>query len=144
MSTEIRDLRIEDYVEAKRLWETTEGVGLSEADSRENIARFLERNIGLSFVGVDDAGVVGTILCGHDGRRGLIHHLVVSRDHRRQGLGRALVSRALSALYGIGIQKCHLLAFRDNAPGLGFWRAIGGDERTDLATFSLMTAKNRA
>ncbi|MQK65990.1 GNAT family N-acetyltransferase, partial [Escherichia coli] len=89
------------------------GVGLSDADSFENVARFLERNPGLSFVATDAERVVATILCGHDGRRGLIHHLLVAPTHRRQGLGRALLSRALAALGQAQIQKCHLLVFRD-------------------------------
>lgn len=139
MTAIIRTFRIEDHAEAFRLWESTGEVGLSDADSLDNISRFLERNPSLSFVAIDDAKIVGTVLCGHDGRRGLIHHLVVSSDHRRQGLGRALVSRALAALHEAKIDKCHLLVFRDNVAGRAFWHGIGGDERVSLATFSLAT-----
>lgn len=88
---------------------------------------------------VNERAIVATILCGHDGRRGLIHHLAVTPSHRRQGLGRALVSRALSALRAVHIQKCHLLVFRENAAGLTFWRRLGADERVTLTTFSLPT-----
>jgi ribosomal protein S18 acetylase RimI-like enzyme len=139
MGALIRVFELDDYDRALRLWESTEGVGLSSADSAESIARFLGRNPGLSFVAVDEHAVVATILCGHDGRRGLIHHLAVASSHRRQGLGRALVSRALSALRAVHIQKCHLLVFRENAAGLAFWRRMGADERFALTTFSLPT-----
>lgn len=122
-----------------QLWQASEGVGLSDADSRENISRFLARNPGLSFVAIDGGRVVATILCGHDGRRGLIHHLVVAPSHRRQSIGRSLVERALAALEATNIQKCHLLVFRENSEGLAFWRGIGGEERFSLALFSLPT-----
>lgn len=135
----IRVFRIEDHPRAFELWSSTDGVGPSDADSLESISRFLERNPSLSFVALDGSTLVGTVLCGHDGRRGLIHHLAVSASHRRKGLGRALVSRALAALRDADIDKCHLLVFRDNGPARAFWAAIGGEERVSLTTFSLLT-----
>ena len=139
MAPEIRIFSIDDYRAAMDLWRSTEGVGLSDADSLEGISRFLARNPSLSFVAVDGARVVATILCGHDGRRGLVHHLVVSPPYRGKGLGRALVRRALAGLRKEGIQKCHLLVFRDNKDGHAFWAAMGAEERVMLATFSIET-----
>lgn len=139
MAIEIRAFRPDDHAQALALWDATAGVGLSSADSFDNIARFLARNPGLSFVGVAEGVVVATILCGHDGRRGLIHHLAVATPHRREGLGRALVSRALLALRDEGIEKCHLLVFDENDAGREFWKSIGAEERTTLGIFSLLT-----
>lgn len=139
MSLDIRPFETADHAQAQALWTSTEGVGLSEADSFENIRRFLERNPGLSFVATDNDQLVATILCGHDGRRGLIHHLAVASSLRRRGLGRKLVQRALAALREDGIQKCHLLVFHDNAPGRAFWSGIGAQERSSLGIFSLPT-----
>jgi ribosomal protein S18 acetylase RimI-like enzyme len=139
-NVDFREFRIEDFARARELWESTPGVGLSEADSMDNVARFLARNPALSFVAVEHGNVVGTILCGHDGRRGLIHHLAVSSDHRRRGIGRELVRRGLAALCDSGIRKCHLLVFRENAAAQAFWQRIGAEERTSLVTFSMVTA----
>ena len=136
---DVRVFVAKDHAQAQELWESTEGLGLSEADSFENVRRFLERNAGLSFVVTDQQMVVATILCGHDGRRGFIHHLAVAPTHRRRGLGRALVGRALAALASAGIQKCHLLVFHENAAGRAFWQSIGADRRTTLEIFSLPT-----
>ncbi|MFO7177317.1 MAG: GNAT family N-acetyltransferase [Pseudomonadota bacterium] len=137
MSLEIRTFRIEDYEQAFRLWSSTEGVALSDADSRDGIERFLVRNPELSFVALDAGSVVATLLCGHDGRRGWIHHLVVARAYRERGLARALVQRALASLRDAHIDKCHLLVFRDNDPGQAFWRRVGAQERVELKMFSL-------
>ena len=104
----IREMTSEDYDAVYALWQATEGLGLSDADSREAIARYLERNPGLSFIAVENEELLGTVLCGHDGRRGYLHHLAVARSHRGQGLGRRLAQRALAAhkLY-ISITKCY-------------------------------------
>ena len=141
MPTVFRTFTESDYAAARALWQETPGVGLSAADAPEAIAQFLQRNPGMSHVAWDDEALVGTILCGHDGRRGLIHHLVVAESHRRQGLGQQLVQLALTELKRSGIDKCHLLVFRDNLGGLDFWRAVAAQERTELALFSLPTSQ---
>lgn len=131
-----------DYSSARKLWESAEGIGLSEADSPEGIARYLKRNSGLSFVAIEGDRLVGTILCGHDGRRGYIHHLAVKSGRQHLGIGRELVRRALRALHAEGIEKCHLFVFRANTGGCEFWRRIGGEERVSLTLFSFSTAKD--
>jgi ribosomal protein S18 acetylase RimI-like enzyme len=132
MGIVIREMSIQDYDEVLALWRASEGVGLSDADSEEGVARFLDRNPGLSFVAWDGEHLVGVVLCGHDGRRGYIHHLAVSKPHRRQGLGRALVERCLSALRRAGIGKCHIFVFADNQDTIAFWKKIGWTQRVEL------------
>ncbi|MFZ5889599.1 MAG: GNAT family N-acetyltransferase [Myxococcota bacterium] len=139
MAMVIREFCSADYAEALKLWETTEGMGLSEADSFEGISRLLERNPGCSFVALDEEVIVGTILCGHDGRRGFIYHLAVAVNHRRAGLARRLVGCALEALRAARIDKCHVLVFRENELGRAFWAGIGAEERVRLTQFSLPT-----
>ncbi|HWA11153.1 MAG TPA: GNAT family N-acetyltransferase [Opitutaceae bacterium] len=139
MPIHIRPFDLTDHAAAVRLWEETAGVCLSSADSLEGIKAFLGRNPGLSLVAVDDGEIVGTVLCGHDGRRGLLHHLAVKAGYRRRGLGGELVRRCLAALRARGIGKCHLFVLRDNADGCAFWRRLGAEEREGLAIFSLET-----
>lgn len=135
----LRPFLIDDHPTAWALWQRTPGVGLSRADSRDAMAAYLDRNPGSSFVAERDGLLVGTLLCGHDGRRGLIHHLVTDPSLRRQGIARALVQRGLQALRDQGIDKCHLMVFRDNADGLAFWAGIGGQLRQELSLLSLST-----
>lgn len=99
-------------------------------------AAFLERNRGLSVVAEDGGRLVGTALCGHDGRRGYIHHLSVAGSHRRHGIARALVARCLAKLHDSGIQKCHVFVLVDNAGGRRFWREEGWAERAELCVYS--------
>ena len=135
----LRPFDIDDHATALALWQRTPGVGLSAADEAPALRAYLLRNPGTSFVAERDGTVVGTVLCGHDGRRGLIHHLVTDPAARRQGVARQLVQRALATLHAQGIGKCHLMVFADNADGLAFWAAIGGQLRDELALVSLTT-----
>ncbi len=127
------------YDAARALWVRSPGVGLSSADSRIEIGRFLARNPGLSLVALDEGSLVATVLVGHDGRRGLIHHLAVDEGARHRGLGRRLVGQALQRLGAAGIAKCHLLVFEANEPARAFWAAIGAEHRNTLTLYSLAT-----
>jgi len=125
-----------DYDAVIELWRTAEGIGLSDADSQEAIARYLQRNPGLSFIARDAGRMVGAALCGHDGRRGYLHHLAVARSHRYRGVGTALVDRCLAALRAAGIPKCHLFVFQQNPGGQAFWQRSGWQKREDLVLMS--------
>jgi ribosomal protein S18 acetylase RimI-like enzyme len=133
---DITQFDISTYNEVFYLWRQCDGVGLSDADSRESIKKYLERNPGMSFVALSSGKVVGVILAGHDGRRGYIHHLAVHPDFRRQGLASRLVNRCIEALQNSGIKKCHLFIFNRNHDGLSFWESIGWERRLDLSIVS--------
>ncbi len=136
MSITFSEFTIEAYAQVFSLWQRCEGIGLSQADSKGNIQHYLERNPGLSRIARNGNAVVGTILCGHDGRRGYVHHLAVSPEFRRQGIGRRLVEDSLGALKAVGIEKCHLFIFSDNIDGRRFWQHISWTFRTDIAVIS--------
>jgi len=120
------------------LWQQCEGVGLSSADSRENIATYLERNPGTSFLAQVDGSLVGAVLCGHDGRRGFLWHLAVHPRFQRRGIGRRLVDRCLDALRLAGIGKCNVVVFNSNTKGIAFWERAGWTTRDDVS----MIARN--
>ena len=129
----IRVMTIEDYDEVYQLWEKIRGFGLrSVDDSREGIRRFLKRNPGTSVVAVEDGKVVGSILCGHDGRRGCFYHVCVDEQYRRRGIGNAMVVMAMEALKKEEINKVCLIAFTQNDIGNAFWNTIGWTKRQDL------------
>ena len=136
MNITIAEFTIEAYEQVYSLWNTCDGIGLSAADSRDNIRAYLDRNPGMSLLAWDENKIVASILCGHDGRRGYIHHLAVHPDYRRQGLGGMLVEKSLVALASAGIQKCHIFIFTDNAPGSEFWKSIGWTPRQDIGVIS--------
>ncbi len=132
----IHPMSLADYDAVLALWQAAEGVGLSAADERGAIALYLERNPGLSFTAWEGETLVGAVLCGHDGRRGFIHHLAVAESHRRRGIGRMLAERCLEGLREQGIDKCHLFVYRINTQAQDFWQEIGWTRRDDLYIMS--------
>ena len=101
-------------------------------DYREGVERFLRRNPTTSVVAVEDGKIVGSILCGHDGRRGCLYHVCVHRNYRMQGIGKAMVVYAMNALKEEQISKVSLIAFTKNDIGNAFWNRIGWTRRLDL------------
>jgi len=129
----IRAMTIEDYDEVRSLWMTIRGFGIrSVDDSREGVEAFLKRNPGMSVVAVEDGRVAGSILCGHDGRRGCLYHVCVHKDYRMRGIGKSMVVFAMEALKEEQINKVSLIAFTQNDIGNAFWKEIGWTKREDL------------
>jgi putative acetyltransferase len=136
MSIHYDEMTVLDYPDVIAFWRNTEGVGLSGADTLEAISGNLARNPGHSFVARDDAQLVGAVLCGHDGRRGYLHHLAVQPSYRHQGIGQALVERCMERLKAVGIDKCHIFVYAANQDGQAFWKKTGWVLRTNLVLMS--------
>lgn len=135
MDYSIRTITIEDYDAIFALWNSTEQSRRAMNpvdDTREGIYRYLRRNPTTCFAAIQGETIIGVILAGHDGRRGMIHHLCVHPDHRRMGIAAKLVSFAEEALQKEGIQKVFGLVFVDNEAANGFWEQQGYSLRTNL------------
>lgn len=131
-SPRIRPMGIDDLQAALDLWRMTPGIGLGEGDDLVGLTAFLARNPRLSQVAEADGRLIGTCLCGHDGRRGMLYHVMVEPSRRRQGLTRAMVAAALDGLARQGIPKCSLFIYPDNVAGRTCWTALGFVHRKDL------------
>ncbi|MBM7568949.1 GNAT family N-acetyltransferase [Paenibacillus sacheonensis] len=136
MELTYREMTIDDYEASYALWAATEGMVLSSSDSREEIARFLARNPGCSFVCGEGDRLLGTLLAGHDGRRGFLYHVAVAPNQRGRGIGGSLVRLGLAKLREAGIEKCHLFVLASNDVGRGFWARSGWEERDGILLFS--------
>ena len=128
-----RAMTIEDYEGVYALWMTIHGFGIrSIDDSKEGIEKFLKRNPTTSVVALDGERVIGSILCGHDGRRGCLYHVCVKESYRKHGIGQRLVQACLEALKEEHINKVNLIAFQKNEVGNRFWRGLGWTYRDDV------------
>lgn len=129
----VRAMTIEDYEEVRALWMTIKGFGIrSVDDSREGVEAFLKRNPLTSVVDIEEGKVVGSILCGHDGRRGCLYHVCVAEGYRMRGIGKEMVVYCMNALKAEHINKVSLIAFTKNDIGNAFWKQIGWTKREDL------------
>lgn len=136
---EIRPMTIDDYDGVFALWESIEGFALrSIDDSREGIERFLRQNPSTSIIALADGKVVGSVLCGHDGRQGRLYHVCVAAEYRRRNIGRRMVETSLAALKAEGINKVALVTFKFKEGSNSFWEHIGFKPRLDLNPYELM------
>jgi len=115
-----------DYHDVYNLWLSTPGMGLNDNDDTEaGIQRYLSRNPDTCFVAENEGEIVGTILSGHDGRRGLIFHLAVKALDRERGIGSTLLEHAIEALKSEGISKVYAIVYKSNVLGNAFWEKRG-------------------
>lgn len=135
----IRAMFPSDYEKVYSLWQQIEGFALrSIDDSKEGVEKFLKRNPNTSVVAVVDNEIVGSVLCGHDGRTGYLYHVCVRKDMRRKGVGKAMVVRAMNQLVEEGINKVSLLAFVTNEGGNAFWKQVGWKKRDDVNSYDFV------
>lgn len=140
---EIRTMVINDYSMVYELWMSIKNFSIrSIDDSEEGIRRFLIRNPDTSVVAIEGGKVVGTILCGHDGRRASFYHVCVAEEYRKHGIGRKMTTFALDALKNEGINKVSLIAFKSNELGNNFWKTSGWTYRDDITYYDYTLNEN--
>lgn len=123
----------DDYDDVRALWMTIRGFGIRALDdSREDVQRFIRRNPTTSVVARMDGRIVGSILCGSDGRQGALYHVCVAREYRRRGIGTHMVGYCMHQLRLMGINKVSLIAFTSNDAGNAFWKQIGWTRKSDV------------
>ena len=128
----IREMVEEDYDQVYQLWLSCAGMGLNDLDdSKEGIARFLQRNPQTCLVAVENQTIIGAILVGSDGRRAYIYHTAVHPNYRRRGIARQLVETVLTVLDDLKIHKVALVVFKRNTEGNQFWERLGFSVRED-------------
>jgi GNAT superfamily N-acetyltransferase len=69
--------------------------------------------------------IVAAVLCGHEGRRGILRHLAVKPEFRRKGIARALVKECLAGLGKEGIKKCNTFVLDEDPEARRFWEHMG-------------------
>ena len=126
---DIQPMQPSDYAEAVALWQSVEGVyvHLDDADSEPAIRAYLQFNEGMSFVArtMEKGRLVGTLLCGVDGRRGYLQHLAVTETHRGRGIARRLVEAVVAVLRERGYTRCHIMVITGNDGAREFWKRVG-------------------
>lgn len=129
----VRCMTKEDYPQVEELWNSVEGFRIRRIDdSQDGINRFLSRNPGLSVVDEEDGKIVGSVLCGEDGRTAVLYHVCVKELFRRYGIGKQMVDEVLRLLKDKGINSAALVAFSQNQGGNLFWKSMGWKPRSDL------------
>lgn len=133
-----KEIKISQFKNLIEFWKQNEEIELTIGDSKDSLKNYLNRNSGMSYVCIDKKGkkIIGTILCGHDGRRGFIYHLAVSKKYRNKSIGKTLIKLSLSKLKSEGIKRCIIMVNDVNKSGKNFWEKIGWKKRNELVMYS--------
>jgi ribosomal protein S18 acetylase RimI-like enzyme len=116
----------DDYQPVIALWSTAgPGVHLGRSDTPEEIAKKLSRDPDLFLVALVGEQIVGTVLGGFDGRRGMVYHLAVAEEHRQNGIGSALMEVLEGRMRAAGCLRSYLLVTPENADAMHFYEQRG-------------------
>ena len=123
----IRQFRFpEDYDAAAHFWKNIErGVVFGRSDTKEEIAKKIARDPDLFLVAENNNEMIGTVVGGFDGRRGMIYHMAVADGYREKGVGSQLLVEVEKRLQAKGCLKCYLVVLSDNVEAAQFYEHHG-------------------
>lgn len=123
----LRDFDFErDYAAVRRLWETAgPGIHVRRSDEPQEILKKLQRDPDLFLVADVEGRIIGSVMGGFDGRRGLVYHLAVAPEFRRLGIGERLMDELERRLRAKGCIRMYLLVTKDNQEAIDFYEKRG-------------------
>lgn len=115
-----------DYERVLDLWRGVEtGMSVGRSDSPDEIKKKIARDPELFLVAESSRGIIGTVISGFDGRRGMVYHLAVDGNFRRLGVGASLLAEVEKRLQAKGCLKVYLLVLDDNESAIRFYEECG-------------------
>ncbi len=133
----LREFRFpEDYPSARSLWETAgSGIQLRRSDDPGEIRKKLQRDPDLFLVAEKDGRMIGTVIGGFDGRRGMVYHLAVEETLRERGIGSMLMEELEARLRRKGCIRCTLLVTTDNISAMQFYENHGWKRMAEVVPY---------
>lgn len=112
------------------------GVSLGLSDTPDEIQKKLERDPDLFLIAEEDGQVIGTIIGGYDGRRGLLYHLAVAFPFRGRGVGTRLMDEVETRLRAKGCIRCYLMVLSDNGEAIQYYENHGWNNMENVLTYA--------
>jgi ribosomal protein S18 acetylase RimI-like enzyme len=115
-----------DYTAACDLWERSgPGIHLGHSDTPEETRKKLKRDPDLFLVAEAAGNLIGTVIGGYDGRRGIVYHLAVEPAYRQQGVGTALMDELERRLRALGCIRAYLMVMNGQEEVCRYYEARG-------------------
>ncbi len=116
----------DDYQQVIDLWQNAgPGIHLRRSDEASELAKKLQRDPHLFLVVELDGRIIGSVLGGFDGRRGMVYHLAVDAAYRNKGLGALLMGELETRMRAAGCLRSYLLVTHDNLDAIRFYENTG-------------------
>ncbi|MFN3308636.1 MAG: GNAT family acetyltransferase [Anaerolineales bacterium] len=126
----------QDFEAVLELWRNAgEGIHLGQSDTYDEIAKKLARDPQLTLVAEKEGRIVGAVMGGFDGRRGLVYHLATYPSQRKQGIASALMDELEKRLREIGCRRVYLLVTPENTTAQRFYEKRGW-QRMEILTYA--------
>ncbi|MFP4462124.1 MAG: GNAT family N-acetyltransferase [Thermotogota bacterium] len=131
----IKKLQISDYPSLIEIWKEA-GFKIGKSEEKHEVEKFLQTNPKTSLGVYNNDTLIGCILGGYDGRRGLIHHFALRKDYQGKGYGKALLDQLMAIFKEKGVVKVSFWVKKDNTRVIPFYERHGFELRDDLITMS--------
>ncbi len=132
--TELRTATPDDIPGVLAFW--LEAAEPTSTDSADALTGLLRRDPDALIVAEAGDHMVGSVIAGWDGWRGSVYRLVVAPEHRRHGLGRALLRAAEDHLAEFGARRSHAIVVGTSARAVAFWRATDWEHQSGQLRFA--------
>lgn len=129
-SVEISPLAETLFPEAVQLWQDA-GLTRPWNDPLADLRRAMQGPDSVVLAARDESGVVATAMVGHDGHRGWVYYLAVTREQRGRGIGERMMRACETWVRQRGIAKIQLMVRDDNGSAVSFYDHLGY-ERSDV------------
>ena len=118
----------QDFAAVIELWGSAgPGIHLRRSDEPQEIQKKLLRDPDLFLVAEycpeEETQIIGAVLGGFDGRRGMVYHLAVAAPYRQQGIAARLMEELENRLRAKGCIRSYLLVTADNEEAIRFYEA---------------------
>jgi ribosomal protein S18 acetylase RimI-like enzyme len=120
----IRSGRLDDAERLLAFWSAA-AHGRSVSDDLAGVTRLLRHDPESVLIAESDGAVVGSVIAAWDGWRCHIYRLAVSPDHRRAGIGRALLTAAEDRFVALGGRRSDAMVDDGNRGAHELYRAAG-------------------
>jgi len=126
-----------DYDAVYALWaKAGTGIHLRISDEPDEIRKKIARDPDLFLIAQAGDSIIGAVMGGFDGRRGMMYHLTVAPAYRRQGIAHRLVDALEEKLKEKGCIRYYLLVTKDNEEAINFYQSRGWENMDDLFVFA--------
>jgi ribosomal protein S18 acetylase RimI-like enzyme len=130
-SIEIRECSEGDIDAMLELWGSS-AAPHSFYNTAEGVALRLTRDRELFVLAVDGDQIVGSLMGGWDGWRGILYRMAVVPEYRRQGIATRLLDEVERRLAALGSQRVHASVIPESPGAAAFWAAAGYETQPQI------------
>jgi ribosomal protein S18 acetylase RimI-like enzyme len=129
---QLRTGALDDVDAVMALWARAAENEGRPSDRREMVEALVARDPDALLLAVaDDGTLAGSLIAGWDGWRFHLYRLAVHPDHRRRGIGAALLDAAHARFAALGATRVDAMVLDTNDLGAAIWRAAGYERQDD-------------